>query len=77
MHMMYFDHIHPLLFFFSPLWQSWGLNTGLARQALYSMSHASSPFGLVILEMGSCFLLRLAYFKFPPTTGMAGTHQLA
>jgi hypothetical protein len=28
----------------------------LANQALYSLSHTSSPFALVILELGSCEL---------------------
>jgi hypothetical protein len=41
----------------------------LAKQALYHFSHTSSPFSLVILEMGVSLF---AYFKLPTIAGMMG-----
>jgi hypothetical protein len=49
------------LFFFSG---SIGVWITLARQVLYSLSHAFSPFCQVILEIGFGFLLRLAWSAF-------------
>jgi hypothetical protein len=45
-------HIIPFLF-----WQGFRL----ARRVFYCLSHTSSPFALVILEIGSCFLPRPAW----------------
>jgi hypothetical protein len=38
----------------------------LAGQALYCLSHASSPFGVVILEIRPCFLSRAAWTTILP-----------
>jgi hypothetical protein len=48
---------------FVVFWQYWGLNQGFtfARQALYPLSQASSPFGSGYLEIGSCFLPKFAW----------------
>jgi hypothetical protein len=39
----------------------WTQGLTLARQGLYHLSHSASPFSLVILEIGSHFLPRLAW----------------
>jgi hypothetical protein len=48
-------------FFFFGNTKIWAQGFILARQVLYSLSHASSPFVLVILEIGAHFLSRLAW----------------
>jgi hypothetical protein len=51
-----------LVFFFFLLWAVLELNLGfaLARQAFYHLRHTPALFTVVILEIGSCFLPRLA-----------------
>jgi hypothetical protein len=76
------DHLSPAsVFFFSPSTKVWIQGFVLARQLLYHLNHTSSPFALVIFEIGSHFLPTCAFtailFMLSSIWGMTGLHYHA
>jgi hypothetical protein len=64
-------------FFCFVFWWDWDLDSGLQvyKQSLYCLSHTSSPFALVILEMGisQSICLRLALNHDSPNLSLSNS----